>query len=58
LEQDGEAGSEIRWPKRATSASAHVRVVAEARLRVLYCHWLGGEANEMEQGKADAALRV
>jgi hypothetical protein len=29
-----------------------------ARLRFLYYYWLGGEANEMEQGEADAALRV
>jgi hypothetical protein len=35
-----------------------MRAVAEARLRVLFCRWLDGEANEIKQGKADAALRV
>jgi hypothetical protein len=29
-----------------------------ARLRVLYCYWLSGEAKEMEQEEVDAALRV
>jgi hypothetical protein len=41
-EQDGEASGELRWPERATPTSACVRAVAEARLRVLYCHGLVG----------------
>jgi hypothetical protein len=42
----------------ANSGEVRVRAVVEARLCVLCCRWLGGEANEMELGKAYAALRV